>query len=139
MSYQKLIFVGNLGVDPESRFTPQGSQVTSFSVAVNRKYNDSSGEKREVTTWFRVSCWNRLAETTAQYLQQGSRVLVEGRLKPDPDTGGPRVYQRNDGSMGASFEVTAMRVVFLGKTKDVQQEAEKYVPAPEAEDDSIPF
>lgn len=111
--YHKIIIVGNLGRDPEMRYTPSGQAVTNFNVATNRQYTTSDGNKVKETTWFRVSSWGKTAEITNQYLKQGSKVLVEGRLNPDQDTGGPRVYTRQDGSSGASFEITADRVLFL--------------------------
>ena len=113
MSYQKLIIVGNLGRDPEMRYTSNGTPVTSFSVATNRRWNNPDGSQGEETVWFRVSAWQRQAETCAQYLHKGSQVMVEGRLTPDPATGGPRIWTGRDGTPGASFEVRAFRVVFL--------------------------
>lgn len=113
MSYQKMILVGNLGKDPEMRYTRDGTAVTSFSMAVNRKWNNSNGTKGEETTWFRVTAWRRTAEIAAQYLTKGREVMVEGRLKPDKETGGPTVYQRQDGTFGASYEIVAERIVFL--------------------------
>ena len=101
--YQKLILIGNLGSNPEMRFTPSGDPVTTFSVATSRKY----GEKDE-TTWFRVSVWGKQAETCNQYLTKGSKVLVEGRLKAEPN-----VYQRKDGTWASSYEMTAENVRFL--------------------------
>lgn len=115
MTYHTIIIVGNLGRDPEMRYTPSGSPVTSFNVASNRSYTGQSGEKIDETIWFRVTAWNKLAETCSQYLHKGSKVLVEGRLTPDPKTGGPKTYQRQDGSLGASFEVTANTVRFLSQ------------------------
>jgi single-strand DNA-binding protein len=105
--YQKLIIIGNLGSNPEMRFTPNGDPVTTFSVATSRKY----GEKDE-TTWFRVSVWGKQAESCNQYLHKGSKVLVEGRLKSNAD-GNPRVYERKDGTWSASYEITAESVRFL--------------------------
>ena len=105
--YQKLIIIGNLGSNPEMRFTPNGDPVTTFSVATSRKY----GEKDE-TTWFRVSVWGKQAESCNQYLHKGSKVLVEGALKADAQ-GNPRTYERKDGTWGASFEGTASAVKFL--------------------------
>jgi single-strand DNA-binding protein len=113
MSYQKLIIVGNLGRDPEMRYTPSGQAVTNINVATNRQYTTSSGERVKETTWFRVSAWGRQAETCSQFLKTGSRVLVEGRLNPDKETGGPRVWSGQDGEPRASYELTAERVVFL--------------------------
>ncbi len=114
MSYQKLIIVGNLGRDPEMRYTPDGTPVTNFSVATNRRWTNRDGSPGEETAWIRVTVWGKQAETCAQYLSKGRQVLVEGRLKPDPNTGGPRLYQRQDGTWGAQFEVTAESVRFLG-------------------------
>jgi single-strand DNA-binding protein len=111
--YQKLILVGNLGKDPEMRYAPNGDAVTSLNVATNRKYTDKGGQKVEETTWFRVSVWGKQAETCNQYLKKGSKVLIEGRLQADKATGGPRVWTRQDGTAGASFEVTAESVRFL--------------------------
>ena len=113
--YQKLLIVGNLGQDPEMRYMPDGQAVTNFSLACNRRWNDrATGEQQEEVTWYRVSVWGRQAEAANQYLSKGRQVLIEGRLRPDPATGGPRLWTRNDGSIGASFEVVADRVQFLG-------------------------
>jgi len=111
--YQNLIIVGNLGRDPEMRYTPSGQAVTNFNVATNRKYKTSDGNKVEETTWFRISTWGKTAEVCNQYLKKGSKVLVEGRLNPDPDTGGPKIWTRQDGTSAASFELTANQVRFL--------------------------
>ncbi len=118
MSYQKLIIVGNLGRDPEMRYTPDGTPVTSFSIATNRRWTNSDGSQGEETVWFRVSVWRRQAEIAAQYLSKGRQVMVEGRLTPDKATGGPRIWTRQDGTPGASYEVTADRIVFLGGRGD---------------------
>lgn len=101
--YQKLIIIGNLGRDPEMRYTPDGKPNTTFSVATSRKVNGA-----DETTWFRVSVWGNQAESCNQYLRKGSKVLVEGRLKPEIN-----VYQRKDGSYAASYDVTADTVRFL--------------------------
>ena len=101
--YQKTIIVGYCGSNPEQRFTPSGDPVTTFSVATSRKY----GEKDE-TTWFRVSVWGKQAESCNKYLTKGSKVLVEGRLKAEPN-----VYQRKDGTWASSYELTAETVRFL--------------------------
>jgi len=111
--YQKLILIGNLGGNPEMRFTPGGDPVTTFSVATSRKYGE-----RDETTWFRVSVRGKQAESCNQYLHKGSKVLVEGRLRPDSN-GNPTVFQRKDGTWGASYDVTAENVRFLdGKARD---------------------
>ena len=113
--YQKLIIVGNLGSDPEMKYMPDGQAVTNLSLACNRRWNDRvTGQQQEEVTWYRVSVWGRQAEAANQYLEKGRQVLIEGRLRPDPNTGAPRLWTRNDGTVGASFEVVADRVQFLG-------------------------
>lgn len=112
MSFHTIILIGNLGRDPEMRYTPSGQPVTSFSVASNRSYTGSDGQKVDETIWFRVTAWGKQAETCNQFLHKGSKVLVEGRLVPDKN-GGPRIWQKQDGTSGASFEVTASTVRFL--------------------------
>ena len=116
--YQTLIFVGNLGKDPEMRYTPAGQAVTSFSVACNRQYTGANSEVIKETVWFRVTTWGKQAEVCNQYLKKGSKVLVEGRLTPDKTTGGPRIWARQDGSAAASFEVNAGTVRFLSSKNE---------------------
>ncbi len=111
--YHKVIIVGNLGRDPEMRYTPDGAPVTTFSVATNRRWNNPDGSQGEETIWFRVTCWRRQAEIANQYLKKGSKVLVEGRLQPDKETGGPRVWTAQDGKPRASFELTAENLRLL--------------------------
>ena len=139
--YHTIIIVGNLGGDPEMRYTPSGQAVTNFSVATNRQYTASSGETVKETTWFRVSVWGRQAEVANQYLSKGRQVLVEGRLKPD-EYGGPRTWTGQDGVVRASFEVTAETVRFMGGRDDVGDSYgdngySETVPA--QEEDDIPF
>ena len=119
MSYQKIIITGNLGRDPELRYTPSGQAVTSFSVAVNESYTNANGEKVKKTIWFRVTAWGKQAEICNQYLKKGQQVLVDGRMSADPNTGGPKVWTKQDGSVGSSFEVTASTVRFLSSRNDV--------------------
>lgn len=106
MTMNKILIIGNLGSDPEMRYTPNGNPVTSFTVATNRRYRASDGENREETEWFRISAWNRLAETCNQYLQRGSKVYVEGRLSS-------RTYVANDGETRVSLDVNASEVRFI--------------------------
>ena len=113
MSYHTIIFVGNLSNDPEMRYTPDGTAVCDFSVAANDSYTNREGERVDKTVWFRVTTWRKLAETCNAYLKKGRKVLVEGRLNPDPNTGNPRVWERQDGTSAASYEVTAQTVRFL--------------------------
>ncbi len=113
MSFHTVILVGNVGRDPEMRYTPTGQAITSFSVATNRQYVNNNGETVKETVWFRVSVWGKQAESCNQYLRKGTRVLVEGRLTPNPNTGGPRIWTGQDGQPRASFEITAQVVRFL--------------------------
>ncbi len=81
MSFNKIIAIGNLGRDPELRYTPQGDAVCDFSIAVNDRKRDKSGEFQDVTTWFKVTLWRKLAENASKYLTKGRSVYVEGRLQ----------------------------------------------------------
>ena len=136
--FHTIIIVGNLGRDPEMRYTPGGQAVTNFSVATSRKYTGSDGQLVNETIWFRISAWGKQAETCNQYLRKGSRVLVEGRLVPDNATGGPRIWSRQDGTSGASFEVSAQTVRFLSARGEEEGGAVAGEPGPATEDD-IPF
>lgn len=138
--YQTIILVGNLGRDPEMRYTPSGQAVTSFNVAVDDSYTDNTGQRIKRTLWFRVSAWGKQAENCNNYLHKGSKVLVEGRLQADPNTGGPRIWNRQDGTAGASFEVNANTVRFLSAKGEGEQNAgaDEGVGTPAAEDE-IPF
>jgi len=105
--YQKTIVVGHLGRDPEMRYTQSGVPVTSFSIATTRKWSSASGEQQEKTTWFRVTCWRKLAELTAQYLKKGRLVLVEGDIEAS-------AFTDREGNARASLELTATNIKFLG-------------------------
>jgi single-strand DNA-binding protein len=128
--FQKIEVIGNLGKDPEMRYTQSGQPVTSFSVACNRKYTGGDGQKVEETYWFRVTAWGKQAEVCSQYLKKGSRVRVEGRLTGDPKTGGPRLWTGQDQAQHASFEINATDVLFLssangnGGTEAAQEQGE---------------
>lgn len=115
--YQRLVLVGNLGRDPEMRYTPSGSPVTSFPVATSRKYTTTDGQLKEETVWFRVQVWGKQAETVNQYLTKGRQVLVEGNLIGD-ENGGPKIWMDKEGKPRASFEVRAFTVRFLGSKRD---------------------
>jgi len=107
MSFNKIIIVGNLGRDPELRYTPQGTAVCNFSMATNEKRRDKSGEQQDITTWFRITLWNRQAENASKYLQKGSPVYIEGRLKLDE-------WTDRDGNTRQTLDVTATDMQFLG-------------------------
>jgi single-strand DNA-binding protein len=137
--FHTVIVVGNLGRDPEMRYTPSGQAVTNLSVATSRKYTDSSGEQRDETIWFRVSVWGRQAETVNQYLRKGRQVLIEGRLVPD-ENGNPRIWNRQDGSPAASFELSAQTVRFLGGRDDAAYESSESGSSSTVDsEDDIPF
>jgi single-strand DNA-binding protein len=135
--YHTIIIAGNLGRDPEMRYTPGGQAVTNFSVATSRQYTGSDGQQVKETIWFRISAWGKLAETCNTYLKKGSKVLVEGRLVPDLATGGPRLWTAQDGSSRASFEVSANTVRFLSSRGE--ESAGDYPGSAIAEDEDIPF
>jgi single-strand DNA-binding protein len=142
--YQKIIVAGNLGGDPEMRYMPDGTAVTNFSMATNRTWTDrNSGQPVKETTWFRVSVWGRQAESSNQYLSKGRQVIVEGRLRADPNTGGPRVWTAQDGTVRASYEITADTVRFIGGREDSADFASggegASGGAPAQEEDEIPF
>ena len=118
--YHTIIIVGNLGRDPEMRYLPSGQAVCDFSVATSRQYNDASGQPVKETIWFRISVWGKQAEACNQYLRKGRPVLVEGRLNPDKETGGPRMWTRQDGTAAASYEITAATVRFLPSRREDQ-------------------
>ena len=139
--YQKVIIMGNLGGDPEMRYMQDGTAVTNFSVATNRKWTDkASGEPREETIWFRVSVWGRQAEAANEYLSKGRQVLVEGELRGDPQTGSPRTFTRQDGTVGASFDLRAFNFRFVGGRDTAGFEAGAPAEGSAAqEEDEIPF
>ena len=108
VSVNRIIIIGNLGSEPEMRFTPNGRPVTSFSVATNRRYTTSDGERREETEWFTVVTWGRLAEQCNQYLNKGRLVYVEGRLRSHS-------WEGQDGQKRSRNEIVADRVSFLDR------------------------
>lgn len=139
--FHTVIVVGNVGRDAEMRYTPSGAAVASFSVATNRQYTASSGEKIKETIWFRISAWGKQAEVCNQYVKKGMKVLVEGRLTADQNTGGPRVWTGNDGSPRASFEVTAATVRFLSSRDEYESSTGEQMDAGDTlpPEDDIPF
>ncbi len=140
--WHQIILVGNLGRDPEMRYLPNGNPVTSLNVAVNRTYTGNDGQKVKETLWARVSVFGKNAENCAQYLKKGSGVMVEGRLSPDKQSGGPRVFTRPDGTTGATYELIANTVRFLPGRDDPsvgtpRQSAGETEYAPEVPDDEF--
>lgn len=146
MSVNKVIILGNLGKDPELKYTQGGSAVTTFSVATSEKYKDRNGEQREKTEWHTVVAWGKTAELCAEYLKKGSKAFVEGKLQT-------RSWEDKSGAKRYSTEVVALTVQFLSplnvKDKPVAVENVErvtggkstefdYGPPPMADDD-IPF
>jgi len=107
-SLNKIILIGNLGSDPEMRYTPNGNPVTSFRMATSRRYSTSNGERKEETDWFTVTVWGKQAESCNQYLAKGRQAYVEGRIHA-------RSWEGQDGKMRTNLEVTANRVLFIGR------------------------
>ena len=107
-SLNKVMLIGNVGTDPEMRYTPNGNPVTSFRIATNRVYTASDGERKQETEWFTVVAWQRLAENCNQSLTKGQRVYVEGRLRT-------RTWDGQDGQKRSRVEVIANRVLFLDR------------------------
>jgi len=108
LTLNKVMIIGNVGTEPEMRFTPNGNQVTSFRVATNRVYTTPEGECKQETEWFTVVAWNRLAENCNQYLTKGQRVYAEGRLHT-------RSWEGQDGQQRSRSEIVANRVLFLDR------------------------
>lgn len=110
--YQQITLVGNLGNDPEMRYTPGGVPVASFNLAVNKSWTSQDGQRQDKTTWFRITAWRKQAEIVSQYLTKGRQVLVIGEVDE------ARAYTDRDGNNRASLEVTAQVIKFLGNRGD---------------------
>jgi single-strand DNA-binding protein len=154
--FQRVTLIGNVGRDPQMRYTPSGIPVTDFSLATTTSVSKESrpecpaGWKEsynsrnwELTTWWRVTCWRGLAETVNQYLSKGRQVYVEGEVSGEDVDGvrNPRVWTGNDGTPRASFEITAQTVRFLGGRGEAGSGAPTAgEPPPEGfEEDVLPF
>jgi single-strand DNA-binding protein len=112
-AFSQIIVAGKLSRDPEMRYTPSGQAVTTLSIPVNRVWNDNSGERQKEVTWHNITIWGKQAELANQHLRKGSVALIVGRLQPDKNTGGPRIWTKQSGEPGASYEITAKEVTFL--------------------------
>ena len=132
-SLNKVMIIGNLGAEPEMRFSPDGKPVTSFRVATNRVYTTSEGERKEETEWFSVVAWGKLAEQCNQFLSKGRLVYAEGRLRTHSwdDQSGQKRYRT---------EVIANRVSFLDKqAPSTSEDRGSEVASDEPESDDVPF
>ena len=136
MSFHTLVIVGRLGRDPELRYSQSGQAVANFNLAANRQYTDAGGLVIKETTWFKVSAWGKTAENVSEFLHKGSMALVEGRLVCDPETGGPRLFSRKDGTPSTAFEVNANTMRFLSSR---EEHGEDEATAAEANSVDIPF
>jgi len=147
MSFNKIIIVGNLGRDPELRYTPQGSAVCNISVATSEKRKDKTGELQDITTWFRVTLWERQAENASKYLTKGSPVYIEGRLRVEE-------WTDREGGQRYTLEVHATDMHFISsgrgddfssepssqsKFSDDSDNQDNFSTQPSAVDDDIPF
>ncbi|CDM64811.1 single-stranded DNA-binding protein [Pyrinomonas methylaliphatogenes] len=138
MSFNKIIIVGNLGRDPELRYTPQGTPVCNFTVATNERRRNPAGDPQDITTWFRVTLWGRQAETAAKYLTKGRPVYVEGRLRVEE-------WTDREGRARYTLEVQATDLQFIGSRPEEEpfpRAAEDAAEGEEGEaiaDEDIPF
>ena len=121
-SVNKAIILGNLGRDPEVRYTPSGAAVCSLSIATTRKWKDKQGEKQEETEWHRATLYDKLAELAGQYLKKGGSVYIEGRLKT-------RKWQDKDGADRYTTEIIADSMQFIGGKDSEPQERPATKPA----------
>lgn len=128
----KLMIIGNVGADPEMRYTANGDAMTTFRVATNYRYTSREGERREETEWFSIVTWRNLAEQCSQYLQKGRRVYVEGRLRT-------RSWETPDGQRRFRNEVVADRVLFLDRPGGAPLPEEGGSEDEDVEADELPF
>jgi single-strand DNA-binding protein len=158
--FHRVTLIGRVGQDPQMRYTPDGTPVTSFSVATTTTVSKSlpgggerpcpngwkesyNGRNWELTTWWRVTCWRGLAETVNQYLTKGMQVFAEGEMRGDARDGQqwPRTYTANDGTVrAANYEITARNIKFLGGREEGVGGPPIGEPPPEGfEEDTLPF
>jgi single-strand DNA-binding protein len=157
--FHRVTLIGNVGQDPQMRYTPDGVAVTDISVATKETISKTlpgggerscpqgwvesyNGRNWEVTIWWRVTCWRGLAETVNQYVRKGNQIFVEGTVQGEAANGklNPRVWTGNDGASRASFEITALTVKFLGGRSDAGGGPPTGEPPPEGlEEDALPF
>jgi len=135
-SVNKAILIGNLGADPELRYTPGGQAVASFSMATTEKFKNKDGEQQERTEWHNIVCWGRQAEIANEYLRKGSSVYIEGRIQT-------RSYDDKDGIKRYRTEIVTRQMQLLGGRGQAQQAPAQPQAAPEpeipADDEDLPF
>ena len=126
----KVMIIGQLGRDPEMRYTPNGRPVTAFSLAVDRAWQTGEGERRKETEWFNVVAWGNLAEICKQHLRKGQTVYIDGRLQT-------RSWDDQEGKKHFRTEIVANEMIVLSDKREVGEEALSDVPA--AEEEEFPF
>lgn len=131
-SLNRMQLIGNVGKDPESKYTGSGKLMVSFSVAVGNSWKDASGEKRTDTEWINVEAWGKLAEIIQQYVKKGSSVYVEGRLKTDK-------YEAKDGETKYFTKIVASSMQLLGGRNSSQKSEEVEASAELPPEEDIPF
>ena len=135
-SLNKVILIGNLGQDPEARFTPQGTAVTNLSVATNESWKDQSGELQERTEWHKIVMYGRMAETASEYMKKGQMVYVEGRLHT-------REWEDQNQIKRRTTEIRCDNFTMLGKRGDTTGSDQKPAgDSPKSDstmDDDLPF
>jgi single-strand DNA-binding protein len=130
----KVMIIGNLGKEPELRYTPSGRPVTTFSVAVSRSWKSSNGEHRSETEWFKIVAWGKLAEICKEYLHKGQQVYIEGRLQT-------RQWEDKEGQQRTTVELIANEMTMLGERRDksfTDDNSAEYTP-PDIDEDEFPF
>lgn len=131
----KVILIGRLGIDPELKYTAQGTPVTSFRIATNESYTDTTGKRIEQTEWHRIVAWQRQAENACQFLKKGSLILVEGRLQT-------RKWQDQQGNDRYTTEIVAQKIIFLEpkqngeQTRQSSYDEDYYFPKPKQNDNN---
>ncbi len=130
----KVLIIGNLGRDPEMRYTPSGRPVTTFSVATSRNWTTAEGERRSETEWFNIVAWGSLAEICNQYLKKGQQVYVEGRLQT-------RHWEDDQGNKRSATEVVAREMIMLNERREKSEGggSEPEETFPQSDEDDFPF
>ena len=129
----KVMIIGNLGKEPELRYTPSGRPVTTFSVAVSRTWKGTNGEHRSETEWFKIVAWGKLADLCKEYLNKGQQVYIEGRLQT-------RRWEDKEGQQRTTVEVVANEMTMLGDRRDKGQDDSAPVEMPpDIDEDEFPF
>lgn len=137
--FQRITIIGRLGRDAEMKLMQSGEHIVTFSVATDRTYK-RDGQQQKETTWFRVQIFGKLGEALNPYLTKGTMIVAEGRLITDPQTGGPKVFQRKDGGHSAMFEIVADQVRLLGGgERNAPTQSPTQSPTSGTHNDDMPF